>query len=325
MDKNDADKKHTCCFCNYATKRKYDLKRHHDAKHSNNIIRVCEDIICEKNVPSGEKNVPSGEKNVPSEEKNVPSEEKNVPSEEKNVPPQLICKRCNKIYKTKKSLVAHEVKCKGVDELTCSRCMVSFTTRQHKSRHLANNKCKPRSIIYARQPNVDNIASINTQNNQNINTQNNIHTQNNNTIIINNYGSERMDYLDYDKMLEIFKSAYNIPSVLTKYIHFNKDFPENNNIASIEDDKQNSLVKINDEFIFRNINNLIQELIKDKTRMIHKFAANNKDNICGKMDTQIYEEIIDLLLKLILLQEPSEHYKIQVSIIRDMIKNSKNI
>jgi hypothetical protein len=112
---------------------------------------------------------------------------------------------------------------------------------------------------------------------------------------------------------------------LTKYIHFNKDFPENNNITSIEDDRQNSLVKINDEFIFRNINNLIQELIKDKTRMIHKFAANNKDNICGKMDTEIYEEIIDLLLKLILLQEPSEHYKIQVSIIRDMIKNSKNI
>lgn len=122
-------------------------------------------------------------------------------------------------------------------------------------------------------------------------------------------------------MFEIFKSAYNIPSVLTKYIHFNKDFPENNNILSVEDDKTNSLVKINDEFIFRNINNLIQELIKDKTRMVHHFASSNKDDICIKMDTRIYEDIIDLLLKLILLQEPSDHYKIQVGIIRDMIKN----
>ena len=33
--------------------------------------------------------------------------------------------------------------------------------------------------------------------------------------------------------------------------HFNKEFPENNNITSIEDDKQNSLVKINDELYCR--------------------------------------------------------------------------
>ena len=309
MDKNNAVVKHCCNLCNYATKRNYDLKRHLNAKHIFDIICDTTYVISEKNVTPNKKNVTPNEKNV-------------TPNE-KNVTPQFICKKCNKIYKIKKCLVAHEIKCNGIDELTCSRCMISFSTRHGKSRHIANNKCKPRSIIYARTPNADNISNINTQN---INTQNNITTQNNNnsknTIIINNYGSERIDYLDYDKMLEIFKSAYNIPSVLTKYIHFNKDFPENNNILSVEDDKTNSLVKINDEFIFRNINNLIQELIKDKTRMVHHFASSNKDDICIKMDTRIYEDIIDLLLKLILLQEPSDHYKIQVGIIRDMIKNS---
>ena len=58
---------------------------------------------------------------------------------------------------------------------------------------------------------------------------------------------------------------------------------------------------------------------------MHQFAAVNKDNICIKMDTRIYEDIIELLLKLLLLQEPPEHYKLQVGIIRDMIKNSNNI
>ena len=134
-----------------------------------------------------------------------------------------------------------------------------------------------------------------------------------------------MDYLDYDKMLEIFKSAYNIPSVLTKHIHFNDEFPENKNITCCEEDKSYSLVKVEDEFIFRNVNTLVQELIKDKTRLMHQFAAVNKDNICIKMDTRIYEEIIELLLKLLLLQEPPEHYKLQVGIIRDMIKNSNNM
>jgi len=311
MNENDAVKKHKCLVCDYSTHRKYDLKRHQNAKHINTDSSESEEVFSGVNVtPSGVNVTPSGV----------------------NVSPKLICKKCNKIYKNKKCLMSHEVKCKGVDELTCSRCMISFTTRHAKSRHIANNKCKPRSIMYARKPNVENLPT--TMNNMNINTQNNITTQNNNTqnntnntqnITINNYGSERLDYLDYDKMLEIFKTAYNIPSILTKHVHFNKDFPENCNIEPAENDKNYSLVKMNDEYIFKNLNNLIHELIKDKTRMMHTFAAVNKENICVKMDSQIYEDIIDLLLKLILLQEPSDHYKIQVGVISDMIKNSRSV
>jgi hypothetical protein len=263
------------------------------------------------------------EENVAPNEENVAPNEENVAPNGENVAPSNICKKCNKIYKNKKYLVSHEAKCKGIDELTCPRCMVSFTTRQHKYRHITNNKCKPRSIIHARTPNADNIT--NNINSQNIENQNNINTLNNtqnNNIIINNYGSERMDYLDFDKMLDIFKTAYNIPSILTKHIHFNKDFPENNNITCSNDDKNYSLVKMNDEYIFKNLNNLVYELIKDKTRLMHNFATGNKENICVSMDTRIYEDIIELLLKLLLLQEPSEQYKHQVGIIRDMIKNS---
>jgi hypothetical protein len=295
MNKNDAVKKHKCALCEYATFRKTDLTRHHNAKHIPKNTLYYDEVTNEKNVAPNEKNVTS----------------------------QLICKKCNKIYKTKGSFESHEVKCNGVDELTCPRCMISFSSRQHKSRHILNNKCKPRSIMYARTPNADNIANINTQNN--IDTQNNIQTQNNNTIIINNYGNERMDYLNYDKMLEIFKTAYNIPSVLTKYIHFNKEFPENNNIIHNKINTDYPLVKIEGEYIYRSINNLVQELVKDKTRMMHHFAKTNKDDICVKMDTQIYEEIIDLLLKLLQLQEPSDHYKIQLANIRDLIKNSAKV
>ena len=310
MSKNDAAKTHCCEVCKYATNRKYDLKRHQNAVHHTTPTRANSTNFKEKNVASNEKNVSPNEKNVA--------------SDEKNVSPPYICKKCNKIYKIKKSLIGHETKCKGVDELTCPRCMISFTSRQHKSRHIANNKCKPRSIIHARTPNADNITN-NIDNQNNIETQNNINTLNNtqnNTIIVNNYGNERMDYLDYDKMLEIFKSAYNIPSILTKHIHFNKDFPENNNITCSNDDKNYSLVKMNDEYIFKNLNNLVYELIKDKTKLMHRFATGNKENICVSMDTRIYEDIIELLLKLLLLQEPSEQYKHQVGIIRDMIKNS---
>ena len=77
MQQNDAVKKHCCELCNYATIRKYDLKRHQNAKHSGMVTRGCFDTLDEKNVPPNEKNVPSNEKNVP--------------SNEKNVAPQIIC------------------------------------------------------------------------------------------------------------------------------------------------------------------------------------------------------------------------------------------
>ena len=58
MNKNDAVKKHKCTLCEYATSRKSDLIRHHNAKHISTIARECEYIILEKNVPPNEKNVP---------------------------------------------------------------------------------------------------------------------------------------------------------------------------------------------------------------------------------------------------------------------------
>ena len=295
---------HSCALCDFASKRKYDLKRHRDAKHKQADTFVTDDIQELKEVEEAK-----AADNIVSKE--------NVPLNEANVPTQLMCNKCNKIYKTKKYLLAHEVKCDGIDKLTCSRCMISFTARQAKSRHIAINKCNAKSIIYSRIPNAINITNI--SNTLNIPSIHNIHN-----ISINNYGSERMDYLDYDKMLEIFKNIYNIPSLLTKHIHFNKEFPENNNILQVKNDKTSSLVKIDGEFIFRNINSLIQELIKDKTIMMYDFAQNNKETICVKMDTAIYGGILDLL-KAILFQERSEHYKMQVGIIRDMIKNSRNV
>ena len=316
MENNDAIKKHSCPFCNFVSKRKYDLTRHQNAKHIQMVTPAAE--VMDSNA------------SVASEENQLQNEEY-VNPKEVIVNNQLICKKCNKIYKTKKYLASHEVKCDGIDKLTCSRCMISFTTRQAKSKHILNNKCKPRSILYARKPKTDNITNINTQNNNNINTQNNIDTQNNiatqnnNNIIINNYGSERTDYLDYDKMLEIFKTVYNIPSLLTKHIHFNKEFPENNNILQVKNDRTNSLVKIDDEFIFRNINTLISELVKEKTRMMYYFANNNKDAICVNMETYIYDAINEILIRFIQTQKPADHYKMQVGIIKDMIKNSRNV
>ena len=317
-----------CKFCDYQTNRNYNLLRHLNAKHKCQIIENKDENLTEKNVPPNEKNVPPNEKNVPPNKKNVPPNKKNVPLN------QNMCKKCNKIYKTKNSLIEHEKKCTGVDELTCPKCMISFTTRQHKYRHIKKNNCDPKSIIHARTPNSQNIETqnnieiqnnnnienqYNTTNNNNI-TNNNIDTQNNNIIYINNYGNERLDYLTYDKMLSIFKNSYNIPTLLTEEIHFNNNFPENNNIQY--ENEKTALIKKDDNFIYKNINNLVKQIINDKGQLMQKFAYENKKKLCTNMELDKYEELIQELLTLVLLKEPSEYYKEQIENIKDLIKNN---
>ena len=118
MSPNYSLKLFKCEFCEYETKRNYNLKRHCNVKHV--IINT-----------SGEKKHNNCEK----------------------VQPEFICKKCNKIYKSNRYLINHEKNCNGLDDLTCPRCMISFTTKQGKSNHLKKKNCKPRSIKYARNPN----------------------------------------------------------------------------------------------------------------------------------------------------------------------------
>jgi len=184
-----------CAYCEYKTKRKYDLNRHHNALHSKNTLK----IINEKN--------------------NIHIEKNNIHIEDINNTDDYICKKCNKSYKTKKSFLNHEKNCTGINSLTCPKCMKTFSHVNNKNKHIKINNCKAKSIIhYNKQDNDNNNIIIN----------NNIVINNN---IINNYGSERKDYITFEDIMDILlKSGNNIVPKYIEFKHFNDNFPENKNI-----------------------------------------------------------------------------------------------
>jgi len=169
-----------CKECLYLTDRKYNLQRHIRNKH----ITCVQIMLNSENV----QNVCPNVQNVCPPQKNA------IISDTK-------CETCNKFYKTKRHLLKHMKKCKKVDNLTCPRCMISFTTRSAKYKHIKSNKCKARSIIHARTPNVQNITYNNIINN-NLNI-------NNNNLNINNFGYERTDYISQDQIHKILVSGVN--------------------------------------------------------------------------------------------------------------------
>ena len=294
MVENCSFLKYNCDLCFYQTNKKFNLKRHHNNKHCNiKLDKNIDSKICENVIPVGENVIPNGE----------------------NVIPKFICKKCNKIYNSNRYLLKHEKNCNGLDDLTCPKCMISFTNRHNKSRHIKRNTCSPKSIIHARQPNPQNVNIVTN----NIENQTNIVNNITNNYTINNYGNERLDYLSYEKLIAILKTGYDVPRLLTKEIHFNKEFPENNNIQYKNDTC--ALIKTDDDFILKDLNILAEELVNEKTLQMQKFAKENKEDICLKIENQKYQEIVELLLQFILLKEPQEHYKKQITKIKDMIKN----
>ena len=295
MTQHDAVKWHKCVFCEYQTKRRYDLKRHQNAKHNKELYELNKLMVHEENAN-------------PNEPKVNPNNEITHADEEK----KFICKKCNKMYKTHKHLLLHVSECKGIDELTCPICMTSFTTKQAKSRHIKANKCQARSIIHARTPNIQNITN-NIQNAEIIN--NNV-----NNIIINNFGSERIDHISDEEMKRILQSGINTVPLYIEKKHFDKNFPENKNIKYTNDNKCH--VMEDDSWKERDIGLLSTNLIQDNTEVLLMYCDDNNIKLLNEIkDTDKYEHIRNKLF-IIYNKTDNQKYNQVLSKIKDLIKNS---
>jgi hypothetical protein len=285
-----------CHFCDYKTDVKCNLIRHHNAKHKDKSF---ENIELSKY-----------------EQKVNPNEQKVNPNEQKVNPKKLLCEKCNKVYKTLKHLHNHEKVCNKVDNLTCPRCMVSFTTKQAKSRHIKADTCKARSIIHARTPNIQNTTNNNTTNNtQNVETMNNY-----NNIIINNLGFERIDYISNEEIMNILQSGTNTVPLYIKKKHFDKNFPENNNIKYSNDNKCQVLE--DNCWHEKDIGLLSTNLMKDNTEVLLMFCDDNEIKLLNEIkDIEKYEHIRN---KLFIVYNKSENQKYNAVLtkIKELIKSS---
>ena len=303
-----------CSFCNYFSDRKYNLNKHITAKHFN---VKCEKTHVEK---LGENVCPNGENVCPSGENVCPIGENVCPNGE-NVCPKFFCQKCNKKYKSKRYLNKHESKCKGVDELTCPKCMISFTTRSAKSKHIKANTCKARSIIYAREPNFQNIIQNQTINNiQNNTIQNN--TIQNNNLIINNFGCERLDHISHDEIMKMLMSGINTLPMYIEKKHFDKNFPENNNIVYTKENK----CKVLEDNCWKekDINLLSSKLIQDNSQILLLYCDQNEIKITEEiMDEELYARVKNKLF-IIYNKSDNEKYNHIINIIKELVKNSYN-
>jgi len=283
---------YNCSLCNYFTERKYNFIRHNANKHTKEYENM--------------KNIENVQNVCPNEQNVCPNEQNVCPNE------QNVCPMCYKTYKTKRHLNKHKSLCKGIDELTCSKCMISFTTRSAKHKHIKRNNCSARSVIHYHNKNIQNIIQ-----NQNIyNT-----TNNTNNLIINNFGSERIDHISQDDIVKMLTSGLNTIPLYIEKKHFDKEFPENNNITFTNENK--CKVMENNKWKERDISTLSSKLIQDNSEVLLLYCDDNEMNLLNVLQDEEKFKFIKHKLFIVYDKSESQKYNEILSKIKDLIKNSK--
>jgi hypothetical protein len=285
-------KKHKCSYCNYDTDKFYNLQRHCNNKHSIEIFELNQEFP-------------------------ISSVNEDNDIIEKNSKDTIIkykCEKCSKSYLTSKFYKEHIKDCNGLNILTCEKCMFTFSNRRGKSSHKRRNNCQPKSIAFA---NENSNITNNITNNTNI-TNNNI---TNNYYITNNFEKERLDYITNEVIYEkCFKECYPILKLI-ELIHFNKDYPENQNIRF--DKKSNTLhIKINGVWTTIDINNLIYNLFINNSKLLTNYYNNNKEYFNNLINNENHlQELLIYLNHNMLEQIHPKNYNLMNKETKNSIKN----
>lgn len=334
-----------CDFCDYKTDKKFNLQRHQNAKHKEEIEKLRDenkDTTRAQNVPINSEKLPRNLQKLPQNFQKLPYNFQKVPIASENIllPNEHVksvqfnddveeniitpnkkklfsCKKCSKQYNTKTYLVKHEERCKGIDIVTCPRCMKSFSNTKHKSRHIKANRCKPRSRIYARNNNPQQMQNItNNINNTNIENQQNIY----NNIYINNFGSERIDYITYEDIKHILMQGHDTVPLFIEKKHFHKDFPENHNIKYTKDNR--CKIYENDTWKEKDIGLLSSKLVEDNSRTL---LLLYKDNEIGLAYDIKNDDLLDYIKNnlLELRYRTSKNYNEIKSTVADIVKSTR--
>ena len=175
-------------------------------------------------------------------------------------------------------------------KFTCDFCESSFSTYAHKRRHELH-RCKENKesfykILYQQSQNEKKefLAILEKERMENkkqielllSKVGNTTNIQNN--IQLNSYGNEDLSHLNNKLLDSLVKIPYGMIPKMIEAVHFNDEKPENKNIML--PNKNDNKIKIfrNNKWIYKNKEDVINDLIDGKSFIMDTYYDNNQDN-----------------------------------------------
>ena len=216
------------------------------------------------------------------------------------------CKWCDCKYAQQSNVYRHQRICanKPSAEQETSEATVPEQMSQNEVQVLRDCiKGLQKEVAMLKQQN--NIRTNQTNQTINNNTTNNNNITNN-IIILNSFGSEKLDHITEEYLIRSLQDVNSSVPNMFKDIHFNDDLPENQNLR-LKSKKQKMLEKYeNGVWSACDMNDTLEGFIKDKSKDLLKCQLRNKDfepdlseadsyicsyynNICSGNNNQVYK------------------------------------
>jgi hypothetical protein len=261
-----------------------------------------------------------------------------------------ICNLCNNIFLTNQNLTRHlnrKSPCNLI--IKCENCLNEFKTKRNLIKHLnRKNKCKSIDLEYRnKELTYENkilkleLDNEKLKNSQIINNNNITNNTTNNTFILNNFGSENLDFITKKFLTDSLKNIMNTTLPLAI---------ENKTKLKVEqldyygsDIKNISIFRLFIKLIFRNEDYPENKTIKydDETEIFYYYSNDEWVEVEEESKNILIERIFEKIQQLLLDKKPlkdekdlkklelylGEDYNIKINKINEkdygLIKNSK--
>lgn len=193
---------------------------------------------------------------------------------------KYVCNVCGKRYANRQSKYMHQKDCKGVTQVVPVPPTVEelASTVASLKAELAELKSK----------------GVGTHN---ITNYNGCNVQQNNNIILQNFGSEKVDHLPSSYLSWCFANKEEGIKTLIQDIHFDKECPENHNVRLKSSKKELMEVYNDGRWVVSDQDKVLTELIEKGYRVLRKHGRKNKTNVMDdeNLEEQEVNEIVEWL------------------------------
>jgi ribosomal protein L37AE/L43A len=262
---------HTCNRCGYTTNRKQNLKTHLLKKNT------CKQIIEMISIYDVLKSNGFDEEAI--KYKNIHNVNSTVNSTVNSKSNNHICKHCKKTFTTRQGKSIHIKKycsvVKSNDELSINKNIME----QNKILKENNDK-----LTLQVEQLINKMALLKTKNISKIsNKTNNINKGIVNNIVINNYGSENIDYITFNKFVKLLETPLSAISKLIELKHFNEKHPENHNIKITNIHDKFAKIYKDKKWLVSNKKDIIQDLVENGYADFEEFKDLNEEELTNKI------------------------------------------
>ena len=180
------------------------------------------------------------------------------------------CEYCGRTFSRPDNLRRHqEYRCLDKKRLMEESIFKDLYEKELKEKQLVKEDHRKQLEMVLEKVGTTTINNHNCNNTQN-NTQNNVQ--------LNNFGQENLDMLTDKYMRKMIIYPYSAIPKMIKKIHFNDQFPENQNIRILNKKDNKLQIRNNNKWEYVNKKEALESLINDKNYQLDKYFEENRDS-----------------------------------------------